>query len=204
MTETGGVHSGPGRDSNRVLPPEHAGSFGMALPGIERRIVDIVTRVPLPDESEGEICVRGYNLMMGFYKRERHEIFDDDGWYPTGDLGYLKDDLLFFKGRIGDMIKTKGANVAPGEVEKVLTSHYGVEAAAVIGIPDIESGQVVVAAVVPTPNEDISDGQLIEYVRSKLSSYKVPKRILILPELPHTSTGKTDQQRLAQLLLEGA
>ncbi len=111
MSETFGPHLAAGHDE---LPPDKQGSFGQSIPGMEHRIVDPDTGKPLGPGEHGEICVRGYSLMLGLYGRERSDVFDADGWYHTGDGGwYDRDGHVFFTGRLGDAIKTKGANVSP-------------------------------------------------------------------------------------------
>ena len=114
MSETGGPHTAASPAANAdELPEDLWGSFGPPVPGVQHKIVDPETGRQLPDGEEGEICVRGYSLMAGLYKRERSDTFDEDGWYHTGDGGFFRDGLLFFTGRRTEMIKTAGANVAP-------------------------------------------------------------------------------------------
>src|SRR5262249_47685865 len=118
MTETLGPHSA--EVVGLVLPEDHAGSFGRAIPGAERRIVDPETGEVLGPGRRGELQVRGWLMMTGYYKRERAEVFTPDGWFGTGDQCSLGEDgHLYFHGRLGEMIKTTGANVAPAELEAV-------------------------------------------------------------------------------------
>jgi acyl-CoA synthetase (AMP-forming)/AMP-acid ligase II len=196
MSETGGVHSAPGDEANRELPDELRGAFGRAMPGIEHRIVAPGTNVPVPDGVEGEICVRGYSLMDGLYKRERADVFDEDGWYHTRDLGYLRDGYLFFTGRTDDLIKTKGANVSPAEVETALKETGQVDQVCVVGVTDPDAGQLVGAYVVPTAlHEFDADGFLVA-AAGRLSSYKVPRRLVVADSLPLLTTGKPDKRRI--------
>ena len=148
MTETCGPHTIDRMDVD--LPEKLRGSFGHSVPGLEHKIIEPDTGEALPPDREGEICVRGYSLMEGLYKVERSEVFDADGFYRTGDAGHFNaEGVLFFKGRLGDMIKTGGANVAPREVEVVLQSYPGVKEAYVVGVPDPVRGQLVAVAIVP-------------------------------------------------------
>lgn len=201
MTETSGPHSGlPVAERGGALGPEHAGSWGRALEGMQHRIVDPETGEPLPDGEAGEICVRGYNVMAGLYKREREEVFDADGWYHTGDRGYVRDGHLYFTGRGSDMIKTAGANVSPREVESVLEQSPEVEAAFVFGVADDERGQVPVAAVVRAPRSHLTASELLIAAKASLASYKAPRGIVFVDkaDLPVLSSSKVDRAELGR------
>jgi acyl-CoA synthetase (AMP-forming)/AMP-acid ligase II len=202
MTETVGPHSAPGPEVDRVLPEEMRGSFGLLVPHVEHRIADPVTGAPLPEGEVGQVCIRGYSLMTGLYKKERHEAFDDDGWYATGDRGWIKDGYLYFSGRLSEMIKTAGSNVAPREVELTLESFPEVGLAVVLGLPDEERGEIVAAAVVPKPGAHVDPVDLLRRADRELSSYKLPRRLLVLEEaeLPQLASGKADRLRLRDML----
>jgi acyl-CoA synthetase (AMP-forming)/AMP-acid ligase II len=206
MTETCGPHSAAGPEANRLLPEDLRGSFGLRVPHVEHRIADPVTNDTLSDGEEGEVCIRGYSLMNGLYKKERYEAFDDDGWYHTGDKGYFKQGYLFFRGRLSEMIKTLGANVAPREVELTLEAFPEVSLAVVLGLPDRERGEIVAAALVPTPGATIDVDDLLERADKELSSYKVPRRVLVLlpDEVPYLGSGKPDKIKIRALLAEDA
>ena len=107
---------------------------------VEHRIADPVTNATLDPETLGEVCIRGYSVMNGLYKKERHEAFDADGWYHTGDKGYIRDGYLFFEGRLSEMIKTSGSNVAPQEIEVLLEAFEEVGTAVVSAIPTPSGG----------------------------------------------------------------
>ncbi|MBW2244101.1 MAG: acyl--CoA ligase [Deltaproteobacteria bacterium] len=144
MTETCGPHTMDAMD--QTLPETLRGSFGHAVPGMEHKIVDPETGATLDAGEFGEICVRGQSLMQGLYKQERQDVFDRDGFYHTGDAGHFTaDGVLFFKARLGDLIKTGGANVTPREVEVVMESLPGVRSAFVVGVPHPERGENVAA-----------------------------------------------------------
>jgi acyl-CoA synthetase (AMP-forming)/AMP-acid ligase II len=155
-----------------------------------------------PGET-GEICVRGYSLMQGLVKRERAETFDADGWYHTGDAGFFSaEGLLWFKGRLGEMIKTAGANVTPSEVESLLAGFPEVKEAYVVGVADRERGENVAAAVVLEPGAALTADALRARAKRQLAAYKVPRHVLIAEHdaLPFTDTGKIDKRRLRAAL----
>src|SRR5690606_9220212 len=119
-------------------------------PGIDRRIKDPVTFEDLPTGVEGEVCIRGYSLCVGMVKRERHEIYDENGFYHTGDKGFENEaGVLIFNGRLSEMIKTKGNNVAPAEVEALLMSYPGVKFAFVMGLDLPDGDQEVGCVLIP-------------------------------------------------------
>ncbi len=202
MTETCGPHTwGP----DGVLPESLRGSFGSAVEGVEHKVVDPDTGETLAPGEFGEICVRGYSLMQGLYKVEREDCFDADGFYRTGDGGHFDaDGVLFFKARLGDLIKTGGANVTPSEVEAVLTGFPEVQAAYVVGVPDPERGQNVAASVVLEAGQQVEPEALRQRVKSEISAYKVPRHLFVdeADTLPFTDSGKIDKRRLAELLAE--
>jgi len=170
------------------------------LDWFEYKVIDPFGGEVLPEGAEGEFCVRGFGLMSGFYKKEREEVFDADGWYHTGDRGYIDDGMIWFTGRYSEMIKSKGANVSPLEVEAVLQSIPGVSSAFVLGIPDPASGQAVAAAVVPERGATIDVDRLRDRTNKELSSYKVPSLWLVLDaeEVPLLANGKIDKRGLAE------
>jgi acyl-CoA synthetase (AMP-forming)/AMP-acid ligase II len=201
MTETLGPHTIDRMDVD--LPERLRGSFGHAVPGMEHRIVDPETGEVLPPGESGEICVRGYSLMLGLQKVAREETFDEEGWYHTGDAGYFDaDGVLFFEARLGDLIKTGGANVSPREVEVELEAQEEVSSAYVVGLPDPARGQNVAAALVLRPGARLDEDSLRRRLRASLSAYKVPRRFFACEkgELPFTDSGKIDKRRLAALL----
>jgi acyl-CoA synthetase (AMP-forming)/AMP-acid ligase II len=201
MSETFGPHSM--EYPPEPLPVSRAGSFGRAVASIERKIINPVTGQTLAPGEPGEICVRGHALMIGFYKKEASECFDPEGFFHTGDFGWITEDgHLFFSGRGGEMIKTSGANVAPREIELVLLKEPGVLDAAVVAVPHARLGQMVVAAVAPRTGEVLDEHQLIASLQAQMSSYKVPKRIYVLEyaELPRTDSGKVQKRVLTDML----
>ncbi|MGH7372945.1 MAG: AMP-binding protein [Candidatus Rokuibacteriota bacterium] len=186
-------------------PPEvRRATVGYPLPGMEIRVVDRETRRPLPPGEVGEILVRG-RLTPGYYRDpERNRAsFDAEGFLLTGDLGLVGDDgRLRFRGRIKEMVKTGGINVAPLEVEEVLLGHPAVEQAYVVGVPDARKDEILIAVVVPKPGHDVDPAALHALCRDALAAYKVPQQIRVMARegLPLTSTGKVQKFRLAEIL----
>ena len=202
MTETAGPHT---IAQNRS--PEHlAGTFGVPMPGMEHRIVDPDSGEDLPDGERGLLLVRGSTLMMGMVKREPNRVFEEDGWYRTGDLCSFRESHLFFHGRVDDMIKTAGSNVTPAEVSAVLLSMPGVVQAFVTGVPDELRGAIVGAVVSPEPGLELSVEEIRAHCRAHLSSFKVPRVVLVTPaaELPMRSSGKIDRLVLIERLRQAA
>jgi acyl-CoA synthetase (AMP-forming)/AMP-acid ligase II len=201
MTETCGPHTIEWMD--RDLPEELRGAFGKSAPGVEHKVVDPETGATLETGVEGEICVRGYNVMQGLYKIEREATFDSEGFYHTGDIGHFDaDGWLFFTGRRGDLIKTAGANVTPREVEVVMDSYPEIKASYVVGVPDPDRGQNVAAAVILKSGATLTSDALRERLRGELSAYKIPRHAFFYAdgELPFTDSGKIDKRRLTDLL----
>jgi acyl-CoA synthetase (AMP-forming)/AMP-acid ligase II len=202
MSETGGPHTSAD-DPYAPLPEHLRGTFGRPLPGMEHRIVDPATGVPLAPGVEGELQVRGDFLMDGLHKRERRDTFTPDGWYSTGDLGWFDDHgHLHFTGRRTGTIKTGGSNVAPAEVEAALVELDGVRSAFVFGVPAGDRGEDVAAVVVVENGVDLVEVEVIDALRERLSSYKVPRRYCLLSAdaVPMLPTGKVDAIRLRDLV----
>ena len=203
MSETAGPHTfWTAREDAEGSPEEFRGSFGHEVPGVSHRIVD-ADGIDVPEGIEGEVWVRGYSLMLGLYKRERHEVFDADGWYHTGDRGYFDRGWFFYTGRSGDLIKTKGANVSPLEVEAALGGLEGVRQAFVFGLDHDRDGQEIVALVVPDGDAGQRAGPdaLLPRLRERLSSYKIPRRMVTLEaaDVPYLSSQKPDRRALLDL-----
>jgi acyl-CoA synthetase (AMP-forming)/AMP-acid ligase II len=199
MTETFGPYCGIRLDLE--LPEGKLGACGRPFEGIEVRIVDPGSGEPLPAGQQGEIQVRGPNLMRGICGRLREATFTPDGFYPTGDLGILDaDGYLFYKGRRDDMFKVSGATVYPSEVEAALRSIPEVAQAYVTNLS--EATREVVGAAVVT-REACTLAHLEREARARLSAFKVPKRWVRLrspAEVPTLATGKVDKAGLQDLI----
>jgi acyl-CoA synthetase (AMP-forming)/AMP-acid ligase II len=203
MTETCGPHTIDRMDVD--LPESLRGSFGRAPEGVEHKVVDPETGETLPPGVDGEICVRGYNVMQALYKVEREQTFDRDGFYHTGDGGHFDaEGHLFFQARLGEMIKTAGANVAPREVEVVTESFPEVQSAFVVGVPDPARGQNVAAVIVLDSGRELGAVECRARLREELSAYKVPRHYFFYAkqDLPFTDSGKIDKRQLGAMLAE--
>ena len=199
MTESGGPYCGARLD--RDVPAEKFGSCGRPFEGVEVRIVDPETRAVVAPGVQGEILLRGPNLMRGICGRVRSELFDADGFYATGDLGRLDaDGWLWYAGRRDDMFKVKGATVYPTEVEAGLRAIPGVAQAFVTDVADADSTPEVAALVV---SKAADAGALAGAARERLSAFKVPTLWLVVPNadtVPMSATGKVDKTALQALL----
>jgi acyl-CoA synthetase (AMP-forming)/AMP-acid ligase II len=167
--------------------------------GAERMVVDPDTGQQLADGEEGELLVRGYGVTQGYYKREREEVFDAEGWLHTGDRCFIFDNRPYFLGRFYEMVKSRGANVSPREVELVLESFPDVAHAIVFGLPHPELEEEVTAVVVPTPGTQPDAESIRARARVELSSYKVPTRIEMVGaegDIPWLASGKPDKRAL--------
>ena len=168
-----------------------AGSVGVPIPNVEVSIQDETGTLLGPD-AVGEICVRGGNVMLGYWNQpdETAQAFRD-GWLLTGDIGYRDaDGYYYITDRKKDMLLVNGNNVYPREIEEVIHHFPDVKEAAVIGQPDARRGETPVAFVVANEGTTLDTDTLLKFVRSKLADYKVPKRIVLLTALPRNATGK--------------
>ncbi|QRK10391.1 AMP-binding protein [Archangium violaceum] len=182
------------------------GTVGMPYPGQEARVVDVRTRQPLPDGETGEIEVRGPHVFAGYWQRPdaTAESFDPEGWFRTGDLGMRDADGYFqITGRARELIISGGFNVYPREVEEVLATHPGVAEVAVLGLPDPDFGEQVVAVIVPrapSPEAQV----LVDFCKDRLASFKKPRRVVFVEALPRNALGKVQKHVLRERLQSDA
>lgn len=179
-----------------------AGSSGVPLPGVTVKIADPLTGATLNRDEHGEICVKGPTLMLGYVGTPLDETLDEDGYFHTGDGGYLDNEgRLYWKGRLTDIIKTGGANVSPLEVDEVLADYPGVKIGRTVGVPHDTLGEMVVACVVPHTGRTLAATAIREHLRARLASYKVPREILFFTEadLSLTGSAKIKSSDLRQL-----
>jgi malonyl-CoA/methylmalonyl-CoA synthetase len=172
------------------------GSVGLPLPGVEVRIVNSETGQILPAGEIGDVQLRGPNIFKGYWRQpdKTAESFSPDGWFKTGDLGYLESDgYLTLCGRSKDLIISGGLNIYPPEVERILIEHPAVADCAVIGCPDSEWGEKVIAVVVPGDEAAVTGEELIRFCREKLAPYKCPKSIVFRDNLPRNAMGKVQK-----------
>jgi acyl-CoA synthetase (AMP-forming)/AMP-acid ligase II len=177
--------------------------LGSPLPGLEVRIVDPATGADAPVGGRGEILVRGYSVTEGYYKdaAKTEQALDRGGWFHTGDIGSLDaHGTIMFHGRLKDMLKVGGENVAAAEIEAALQRHPAVKLAQVVGVPDPKYVEVPAAFVELEPGQQASEQELIDFCRSEISGFKVPRAIRFLSEWP-MSTSKIQKFRLRQDLL---
>jgi fatty-acyl-CoA synthase len=173
-----------------TAPDVHADSFGVALPGVTLKIADPLTGGVVARGQAGEICVKGPTLMLGYIGTPLDETLDSEGFFPTGDGGYLDDDgRLYWQGRLTDIIKTGGANVSPREVDEALMTQSGIKVAQTVGVPHHTLGEVVVSCVVPHDGVIVDTEQLLAFLRQRLASYKVPRHVLFFREDEVAVTG---------------
>jgi acyl-CoA synthetase (AMP-forming)/AMP-acid ligase II len=180
------------------------GSFGPPLPGVTLKIVDPLTGEIVPRGERGEIAVKGPTLMLGYLGVPLDETLDVDGFFHTGDGGHLDEsDLLFWEGRLTDVIKTGGANVSPREVDGVLAGHPDIRVAQTVGVPHATLGEMVVACVVVHEGAGFDEDALRAFLREKLASYKVPRRILAFrdEELALTGSAKVKASELREMAI---
>jgi long-chain acyl-CoA synthetase len=175
------------------------GSVGAALPGVEVRLVDEAGQAPERGDP-GEIWVKGDNLFSGYWP-DGAEAPGENGWWPTGDVGFLDPDGdLFLVDRLKDLVIVSGFNVYPVEVEEAIRELDAVAQAAVIGVPDDETGEAVVAYVRQDPGSPLAADQLAEQVREhcvlRLARFKRPSVVHVVEQLPQTVTGKVAKGRL--------
>ncbi len=173
------------------------GSVGTAAPNVEIQIHDKKGKV-LGLNEPGEICISGPNIMKGYLNRKKDTKAAFRGrWFRSGDVGYLDDhSYLYIVDRIKELIITGGENVSPREVEEVLYTRHEIEECAVIGLPDKEYGERIVAYIVPKPGKKIDPVDLKAYLKTQLSPFKVPKEFISVSELPKSSTGKLLKREL--------
>ncbi|CAN6248077.1 unnamed protein product [Urochloa humidicola] len=174
-------------------------SVGFILPNLEVKFVDPETGRSLPENTPGEVCVRSQAVMQGYYKRkeETEHTIDAKGWLHTGDVGYIDGDGdVFIVDRIKELIKYKGFQVAPAELEAILLSHPSVEDAAVFGVPDEEAGEVPVGCVVRRRGAAESEADVMAYVASRVASYKKLRVLRFVDTIPKSVSGKILRRQL--------
>lgn len=176
---------------------------GWALPDVEIKVVNPETLEELPANEPGELWVRGYCVMLGYYKKpkETEAAIRPDGWFRTGDMGKMDSTgRVQFLGRLGDGYKSRGFNVSPEEVEFAINQHPSVYAAAVIGVPDPVAEKIGAAFIIKRKNTDLDEKTLLDFLKPKLSGYKMPKYVFFVDDLPLTpGTGKVQKFKLREL-----
>ncbi|MEV4331968.1 AMP-binding protein [Streptomyces sp. NPDC049597] len=197
MTETSPVSTQTRRDDDLE---RRTGTVGRVMPHVEVKVVDPVTGVTLPRGEAGELCTRGYSVMLGYWEEPEKtaEAIDAGRWMHTGDLAVMREDgYLQIVGRIKDMIIRGGENVYPREIEEFLYTHPKVADVQVVGLPDARYGEEILACVIPRDAGDPPTlEEITEFCRERLAHYKIPRRVEILAEFPMTVSGKVRKVEL--------
>ena len=197
LTETCGVVTAcrPEDDAETI-----SHTSGRAIPGVEVRVVDESGSV-VPPGHPGEILVRGYNVMRGYFEdpEQTAEAIDADGWLHTGDVGTMDErGYVDITDRLKDMFIVGGFNAYPAEIEALLCTHPGIAAAAVVGLPDDRMGEVAHAFVVPASGSDLSADDVVSWARENMANYKAPRTVEVVPELPLNASGKVLRYELRE------
>jgi fatty-acyl-CoA synthase/long-chain acyl-CoA synthetase len=175
-------------------------SSGRPLPGTHFSIVDADTGIDCPAGTTGEIRVAGWRCLLGYVGGSgEDQVFDERGRFRTGDLGHLDaSGELYFDGRLKDMIKPGGENVAALEVEMFLLQHPAVHQAAVVGVPDDDLGEAVMAIIEVTEGHTLSEADLIAYCRGRIANFRIPRHVRFVAEWPMTGSGKLLKRELRE------
>jgi long-chain acyl-CoA synthetase len=184
---------------NPIHGVRKAGSIGLPIPNVEMSVQDESGNL-LGTNEIGEICVRGGNVMLGYWNNpEETAKAIRAGWLLTGDVGYRDaDGYYYITDRKKDMLLVNGNNVYPREIEEIIYQFPGVKETAVIGVPDTRKGEQPVAFVAAAEGQMLDEKALLQFVRSKLADYKVPKHVVFVPALPRNATGKILKTTLRQ------
>ncbi|MET9513591.1 AMP-binding protein [Streptomyces sp. NPDC002994] len=197
MTETSPVSTQTRRDDDLE---RRTGTVGRVMPHVEIKVVDPATGVTLPRGQAGELCTRGYSVMLGYWDEPQKtaDVIDAGRWMHTGDLAVIREDgYVQIVGRIKDMIIRGGENVYPREIEEFLYSHPKISDVQVVGLPDARYGEEILACVIPRDAGDPPTlGELTAYCRDQLAHYKIPRRLEIMDAFPMTVSGKVRKVEL--------
>ena len=192
LTETSGAVTTLRAEDHDPARPRLLRSCGHPLAGVELRIVDPETGADQLDGAVGEVWIRSAQVMTGYWRNAEAtaEAIDADGWFHSGDAGFLEDGRLYLHDRVKDMIVSGAENIYPAEVENVMMSHPAVAEVAVIGVPDDRWGETVKAIVVLVPGTAATPAELIAHARAGLATYKCPTSVDLVTALPRNATGK--------------
>jgi len=180
-------------------------SSGCPMNGVEYQVGDPETGEPLPPGEAGQLMVRGYTVMQGYYDKpaETAASFTKDGWFLTGDMAKLREDGRFvFLGRYKDMLKVGGENVSPAEIEARLMVLEGVGAVAIVGYPDLRLHEVAVAYIVRSAKGHLTEEDVLSELRGQVASFKIPRHVLFVDEFPMTPSGKVQKVKLRASALD--
>ncbi len=180
-------------------------TVGGAMFGVECKIVDPETGEELPDNVDGEFVARGYNIMKGYYKMPQATALaiDENGWLHTGDLARRTSEGYFkITGRIKDMIIRGGENIYPKEIEDFIYTHEKVKDVQVIGVPDIQYGEEIMAWIVPKEGETLTEDEIKTYVKEHMAKHKTPKYVKFVSEFPMNAAGKILKYKMREMSVE--
>ena len=203
----GQTEASPGCTQSRVDDPldVRVNTVGRALPGVECKVVDPETGEDLPDNVDGEFVARGYNIMKGYYKMPAATAaaIDEDGWLHTGDL-VRRDENGNFKvtGRIKDMIIRGGENIYPKEIEDFIYTHPQVKDVQVIGVPDKQYGEEIMACVILKDGEELSEEELRKFITDHIAKHKTPRYIRFIDSFPMNAAGKILKYKMREDAVE--
>ncbi|MBV9666276.1 MAG: AMP-binding protein, partial [Actinobacteria bacterium] len=203
-----------GYGMTEVSPVTHAtpmgmykpGSVGVTVPNTETRIVDSGSGKDLDVDEDGEVWVKGPQVMKGYLNNEKatKATIDDDGWLHTGDIGHIDaDGHLYVVDRLKELIKYKGFQVPPAELEALLLTHPQVADAAVIGLPDDEAGEIPAAYLVLKDGADVSAADIQSFVAERAASYKQVRQVTFMDAIPKSASGKILRRVLRDQAAEG-
>jgi fatty-acyl-CoA synthase len=184
---------------------ERLTTVGDPIPGVEVSIRTPGGNTEVPAGEQGEICTRGHNVMLGYYKMEKEmgEIIDSGGWFHTGDLGHLlSNGCLVIDGRFIELIIRGGENVYPKEIEKMLLGMPGVKDVQVVGIPSRKYGEEVGAFIMLKENTSKSEEEVLDFCKGKISFYKIPRYIFFVDSFPLSGNGKVQRFKLSEMGLK--
>jgi fatty-acyl-CoA synthase len=203
----GQTEASPGCTQSRVDDPleVRVNTVGRALPGVECKIVDPVTGEDLPDNVDGEFVARGYNIMKGYYKMPEATAaaIDENGWLHTGDLARRDSDGNYkITGRIKDMIIRGGENIYPKEIEDFIYTHPKVKDVQVIGVPDKQYGEEIMACVILKDGISMTADELKDFVRTHMAKHKTPRYVDFVSEFPMNAAGKIMKYKMREQAVE--
>ncbi|KAG2394777.1 hypothetical protein LR48_Vigan09g096200 [Vigna angularis] len=191
--------------ATKGLGSVHKNSVGFILPNLEVKFIDPDTGRSLPRNTPGELCVRSQCVMQGYYKQvdETAHTIDKNGWLHTGDIGFIDDEEnVFIIDRIKELIKYKGFQVAPAELEAILLSHSSVEDAAVVPIPDEDAGEIPGASVVLIPGAKESEEDIMNYVANNAAHYKKVRVVHFVKTIPKSPSGKIMRRLIKDKMIQ--
>jgi fatty-acyl-CoA synthase len=184
---------------------QRVNTIGAQMFGVECKIVDPATGNELPDNVDGELLARGYNIMKGYYKMPEATAaaIDADGWLHTGDMARRDEDGYFkITGRIKDMIIRGGENIYPKEIEDFIYTHPQVSDVQVIGVPDKAYGEEIMACVIKKAGATVTEEEIKEYVKSHMARHKTPKYVEFVGSFPMNAAGKIQKYKMREQAVE--